>query len=245
MASDWIKLEHTTPDKPEVVRMAAILGIDQDAVLGKLTRLWIWADAQTVSGDALSVTETFIDRHVRLDGFAQAMVSVGWLRCLKTGLLFPNFDRHNGETAKARGLTAKRMKRLRDANSVTNSAPEERREEKSKRIPPNPQGNRGGSLRAETEAPCTPEEFSAYCATLGREACAAEWYAYYQRVGWQAARDWQAALRARIKSEPVTKEREPEVSLRELDRLKKLQEDAIANPCPTGLREEFERRKGL
>jgi len=39
MAGDWIKLEHTTPDKPEVFAMADTLGIDPDAVTGKLCRV--------------------------------------------------------------------------------------------------------------------------------------------------------------------------------------------------------------
>ena len=38
MAGDWIKVEHTTPDKPEVVKLADMIGIDQDAVVGKLLR---------------------------------------------------------------------------------------------------------------------------------------------------------------------------------------------------------------
>ena len=62
MAGDWIKVEHTTPDKPEVVKLAGILGIDQDAVVGKLLRLWIWADQQSVSGNAITVTNSFLDR---------------------------------------------------------------------------------------------------------------------------------------------------------------------------------------
>lgn len=35
MASNWIKLEVITPDKPEIFRLAEILNIDPDAALGK------------------------------------------------------------------------------------------------------------------------------------------------------------------------------------------------------------------
>jgi DNA replication protein DnaT len=152
MAGDWIKLENVTPDKPEIIAMAEILGIDQDAVLGKLVRLWIWADEQTFAGyaecDGVSVTEKFIDRCSCVTGFAQAMQRVGWLVLIKGGLAFPNFDRHNGQTAKARGLTAKRMKKMRDARSVTiasrNASPENR-EEKRVINPPNPPLEKGGT----------------------------------------------------------------------------------------------------
>ena len=33
----WIKLDHVTPDKPEVHRMAEVLKLDADTVLGKLS----------------------------------------------------------------------------------------------------------------------------------------------------------------------------------------------------------------
>lgn len=44
-AGDWIKVEHATPDKPEVVLMSSIVKIDQDAVTGKLLRVWTWAES--------------------------------------------------------------------------------------------------------------------------------------------------------------------------------------------------------
>jgi DNA replication protein DnaT len=41
MAGDWIKILAATPDKPEVFALAQRLGIDADAALGKLVRVWI------------------------------------------------------------------------------------------------------------------------------------------------------------------------------------------------------------
>jgi hypothetical protein len=41
------------------------------------------------------------------------MVSVGWLEIDESGVTFPNFDRHNGESAKARGLAAERKRNQR------------------------------------------------------------------------------------------------------------------------------------
>jgi len=52
----WIKLEHATPDKPEIWEMAGILGIDPDAVLGKVLRAWIWADQNCNASGVTSVT---------------------------------------------------------------------------------------------------------------------------------------------------------------------------------------------
>jgi hypothetical protein len=141
MAGDWIKLEHVTPDKPEVHRMAELLGIDPDAVVGKLVRVWIWADQQTTDGHAPSVTRALLDRLTAVTGFADAMAhdTVRWLIRDDTGeVSFPHFDRHNGASAKARSCAAKRQQTHRElsrschAGSVTPALPEKRREEKSR-----------------------------------------------------------------------------------------------------------------
>lgn len=109
MAGDWIKVENTTPDKPEVVKMADVLGIDQDAVVGKLVRLWIWADENSIDGNGVSVTDLFIDRLTFQKGFALALRNVGWLTGKNSCLMLPNFDRHNGQTSKDRANTNRRV----------------------------------------------------------------------------------------------------------------------------------------
>lgn len=126
MAGDWIKVETTTPDKPEVIAMAEILGIDQDAVFGKLMRIWIWADAQTIDGNAggngVSVTFAFLDRCTCVTGFGAALEKVGWLIRSEDGrLTFPNFSRHNGSTAKTRALTARRVALHKKGNAKSNA----------------------------------------------------------------------------------------------------------------------------
>ena len=142
MAGDWIKIQHVTPDKPEVWRIADTLGIDADAVVGKLVRIWIWADQQTTDGNAGSVTSAMLDRISGVTGFVAAMTKAGWLEQSEEGFRFVNFDRHNGETAKQRALVAKRVQKHRakaadtesspdnsNAESVTSGLPEKRREE--------------------------------------------------------------------------------------------------------------------
>lgn len=129
MAGDWIKVEHVTPDKPEIVELAEILSIDQDAAFGKLIRFWIWADQQSVSGDALAVTATFIDRLTNCSGFASGLLKVGWLISRNSRYSVPNFDRHNGQSAKGRALAKDRMKRARYGDSATLAQPEEEENE--------------------------------------------------------------------------------------------------------------------
>jgi len=140
MAGDWIKVQTCTPDKPEVHMIAEKLGIDPDAVTGKLIRIWCWADQQTIDGNATSVTKTLLDRVACVTGFTQSLIDVGWLKESDGGFRFPNFDRHNGNSAKTRGLSAKRTEKHRkstpecNALTVTQALPEERREEKINNI---------------------------------------------------------------------------------------------------------------
>lgn len=136
MASSWIKVEVITPDKPEIYQIAEILNIDPDAVLGKLIRVWAWADLQTLDGNAGSVTKSVIDRLTFITGFADALISVGWMASCHGKLMFPNFDRHNGESSKKRAFTNRRVAKHRNTGNttVTQSAlqkalPEEEEEE--------------------------------------------------------------------------------------------------------------------
>lgn len=114
MPVPWIKIEVILPDKQEVVTMAHLLKMkDPDTVVGKLIRLWAWADQQTVSGDCVGITCAYIDRLTFCKGFAKALMSVGWLGGEDGALQFLNFARHNGETAKARAESARRMAKSR------------------------------------------------------------------------------------------------------------------------------------
>lgn len=138
MAGYWIKFETSTSDKPEVWFIADRLGIDPDAVVGKLLRIWAWFDDHTEKGNAPSVTKALLDRRVGVTGFCDAMIEAGWMLEEDGFVLLPHFDRHNGKTAKSRVLTAKRVASHKKSNadgnakgnaaSVTSALP--RREEK-------------------------------------------------------------------------------------------------------------------
>ena len=115
MAGDWIKVELCTPDKPEVLRIARILGIDKDAVFGKLIRFWAWADKNSVDGVVDGVVDNDVDAICYQVGFGKALVSVGWLSIDESleKIIVPKFDRHNGESAKKRALKTESQARWR------------------------------------------------------------------------------------------------------------------------------------
>ncbi len=126
MASNWIKLEVITPDKPEIFRLAEILNIDPDAALGKVIRFWAWADQQMIDGNAdcnaRGVTKSAIDRITFMAGFADALIQVGWLIENDGGLSLPNFERHNGKSSKKRAVTNERVTKIRELKRKGNAA---------------------------------------------------------------------------------------------------------------------------
>lgn len=135
----WIKIETTTPDKPEIIAMATRLRMkDPDTVTGKLVRLWAWADQNSVDGIGVTVTRAFIDRLVFCKGFAKALESEGWLDGPDGAINFPNFERHNGDSAKRRALETRKKQDQRAGKNRDKSPPD------GGTNVPQPSGQKGG-----------------------------------------------------------------------------------------------------
>lgn len=171
--SPWIKLEYTTPDKPEVIAMAARLRIrDSDAIVGKLLRLWIWADQNSIDGHEIAITREFIDRLTNCRGFAAALEAVGWL-IEDAGLLtFPRFDRHNGDSSKKRAYETRkkhgqrsRDKRDSEGDKKTDGTGDKCPAPTGTNVPPPKGTNRGTKPGPEEE-----EELESTTTTTAREA---------------------------------------------------------------------------
>lgn len=131
MAGEWIKMRVDLAADPAVIRIRRATGLDADAVVGKLHRLWSWADAHTADGFAAGLDAEWVEEFVGCPGFAAAMAAAGWLEVDAAGVRFANFERHNGQPAKVRALRKTRMERFRGAARATDAPPEKRREEKS------------------------------------------------------------------------------------------------------------------
>jgi hypothetical protein len=148
MAGDWIKMRVDLRDDPAVFRMAELLSIDELHVIGCLFCFWAWADKHAVDGRVDGATTRLVDKVSMRPGIADALVAVGWLSFDDSGLQIPNFERHNGESAKERGLKNARQARWRagkganvDASASTQTSTqastepstreEKRREEKN------------------------------------------------------------------------------------------------------------------
>lgn len=193
MAGDWLKFEKSTLDKPEVFAIASAMDLDLDSVIGKLIRVWSWFDSQTVDGNAARVTSSQLDRVAGVTGFIDAMAMEGWAVISSEGIALPEFDRHNGETAKKRALTAKRQKKHREksnADDVTDVTGDElpreekRREDlKSKEMAqqaaPVEVGDANGDSKAKAKVPKTaarfPEFWAAYPVKKGKVDAERHW----------------------------------------------------------------------
>jgi hypothetical protein len=120
MAGEWIKVENHLHEKVEVAAIAEHTGLDLDAVVGKLVKVWAWASRNCHGDGVTSVTALRVIREItRIETFDEAMANCGWI-CIKGDkITFPNFDRHNSQTAKDRALATERKWKQRSHGSVT------------------------------------------------------------------------------------------------------------------------------
>jgi hypothetical protein len=147
MAGDWIKLEHATLDKPEVLRTADLLGIHRREALGLFAEFWIWLD-KNLSGSCpdfvRNMSRKSLDDVLHVQGFASVLEVIGWAKFDDEGAVMQiiNAERHNGNTAKTRALDAKRKKekRLQNVreNPDKNGTREEKRRDNTPIVPSSP-----------------------------------------------------------------------------------------------------------
>jgi hypothetical protein len=127
MAGDWIKWTKGLPDKPEVVRMAGLLGLPRAEVVVRLLKFWEWCDdniaEDSVNADGHAFVKlspndgdnmAFLDTLVGTPSFAGSLADVDWIRFRDGRIELPNFGRHNGETAKSRARNAQNQARRRE-----------------------------------------------------------------------------------------------------------------------------------
>lgn len=145
MSDNWIKVRTVLLDDPAVMSLAVMTGLDEFGVVGRLVKLWSWADSQTTDGNARIVTNVtvsalqdrykcngvnaddlakrWMDRYLGCEGISDALIAVGWLSCDGSGLHIPNFDKHNSQSSKQRAVTSKRVTKHRKQPEDTVTVP--------------------------------------------------------------------------------------------------------------------------
>lgn len=104
----WIKVDCEIHRRREVKLLCKKMGVKPDHMVGTLVRFWAWADGETENGMLESITRDIIDDEVGFDGFASALEGVGWLLVADDGCILPNFEKHNGQSAKRRASDQRR-----------------------------------------------------------------------------------------------------------------------------------------
>jgi len=112
----WIKLRTNLLSNPKVVRMAGALHVDRLSVIGGLWYVWKTFDQHSVDGVLDGYTLDTMDENLGWIGFCEAMVAVNWLVCTDDRLVMPDFDEHNGKSAKRRAQDAKSKREGREAD---------------------------------------------------------------------------------------------------------------------------------
>lgn len=111
MSGDWIKMRCELQTHPKIVRILSATKSDKFRAIGGLHAVWSVFDAHSVDGVLFGYTPDTLDHVIGWDGFAKAMIAVGWL--LYDGaetLSLPEFDEHNGKSAKRRAEDQKRKR---------------------------------------------------------------------------------------------------------------------------------------
>lgn len=141
MAGDWIKMRTDLFTHPKVVRITSALKADRLRTVGGLMSVWCLFDAHSLDGQLEGYDCATVDEMIGWQGFAEAMKAVGWLEETPEGLALPEFDTHNGQSAKRRAQDADRKRADRASASDADkngTRGEKRREEEKEDMSGNP-----------------------------------------------------------------------------------------------------------
>jgi hypothetical protein len=114
--SRWIKIETSTPDKPELRQVARLCKATRAETFCAFFQLWSYFDLHFEDGFIADLSLDDIDDTAGLAGFGEALVAVGWLLANDGGFTIVNWERHNGQSAKKRAQSMRRMQSRRAAN---------------------------------------------------------------------------------------------------------------------------------
>ena len=110
MAGHWIEWEKGLVRKPEVLRIARAMQCTPQHAAACCMMVWEWAEDVTENGIIPGVTAADASFAAGVEGIGEPMVAAGWLMVKDDAIVFPNWDRHNGEPSKRRAVDAQRKR---------------------------------------------------------------------------------------------------------------------------------------
>lgn len=232
----WIRIEESTPSKPEIARLAMALGCSLGDAFLEFVRLYLWADGNIACpGFVPDISLEMLGNIARVRaGVCEclASASVGWLIVADDGIQFSNWERHNGKSAKQRLYERERKQTYRDSSGQNSDKvrdkvrdkkrprEEKRREEKNLL---SKESNKEGKRFIEP----TLQEVSEYVRGRGNSVDPDQFMNFYASKGWMIGKnkmkDWQAAVRTWEKNpRTAVPEQTMEEKLRESDERRRL-----------------------
>lgn len=146
---EWIPIDCTLGEKPEVLELIEITGQPVEVVVYRMIRLWSWASLNTADGRIRATPRRLASLLGGDEVFWSAVETVGWVSFDAAGVMtIAGWERRFGSAAKARALKNRRQAKWRragdggaslggDGREARARLPEEtRREEKTLNQPP-------------------------------------------------------------------------------------------------------------
>lgn len=213
MAGDWIKMGKDLLTHPKVVRISSALKADKLKTVGGLFAVWCLFDTHSIDGNLSGYTYETIDEEIRFPGFSAAMESVGWLKSDAEGASLPDFEEHNGQSAKRRAQETER-KRNERKTSAPDADKKRTREEKRREDINNPKPLKGHAVSINTWAdetkakgeklipPQDPVFEYADSIALPQDFLRVAWFEFMQRYsapGSKRYKDWRAVFRKAVR----------------------------------------------
>lgn len=126
MAGDWIKVRTVLPNDGRLKIAAKKCHASSVTVLGALVTLWCLADSQAdAEGVLVGYDKEDIDQLVRVPGFCDSLPA-DWIDLSSEWVKLPEYEEHNGSTAKSRAQSTKRKRHSRGVTDVPNESRSER-----------------------------------------------------------------------------------------------------------------------
>lgn len=120
--NEWIIMRTALKQDVRVLQIARNLKIHRMQAIGHLWAFWAWMDRITEDGQNLPITRKEIDVEVERPGFADCLMSVGWLTGTDGRLNIPRFEKWNIESTKKRSSRNQRQARWRAGQASTKAS---------------------------------------------------------------------------------------------------------------------------
>ena len=121
MAGEWFAVDCCLETKPETVEILVATGEPVDVVIGRLVRLWAWAQLNSEDG-SLKATTAILARVAGGDSkFWEIVAGTGWIEIGDKTITIAGWEKRFSQAAKRRMVDARRKADRRKADKIPQS----------------------------------------------------------------------------------------------------------------------------